>query len=400
MRARGAADIACMATRMSRMAIVLLALLATAASHASQANALSLADLLNPPPPPPPAIAPVAEKLTRDPADGVVRGTAILVHAGGWAGHDANAQRLLFEHPGDVFTQRGWRVVSLDYDEGTAGLQDVLSAVGEELARGTSPGPICIYGESAGAQLALVAAARVRSIDCVIGLGTPTDLALYEADAATSTNAQVRLVATRMSSFFGATPEALAPWDPLALATSIRGDVLLIGEADDVYVAAAHAQRFAAARPTTQTVVLDPGDPADPSTAFVHGTVSAAGRAQYDAAIGAFADRLVAASQADRDAAALGCPRVTRTLTETSLASMQSAVECLARRDAEARVPFDRQWRRTNVRLRGEIDAARIWARLRTSTAGRRALAAAAKDRATLAIGLSDRSRITLRLSR
>ncbi len=382
------------------LAALVAVLVAALGAHAAPARALSLADLLDPPPPPPPVIAPVADKLTRDPADGIVRGTVILVHAGGWAGHDANAQRLLFEHPGDVFSERGWRVVSVDYDEGTAGLQDIMSAVGEELARGTSPGPVCLYGESAGGQLALVAAARMRSVDCVIGLGTPTDLALYESDATASANAQVRLIGSRMSSFFGATPEAIAPWDPVALASSIRADVLLVSEADDVFVAAAHAQRFTAARPTTQTVVLDPGDPADPSTAFVHGTVSATGRAQYDAALGSFADRLVAANQADRDATALGCPRVTRTLLETSLASVATAVECLARRDAEARQPFDRQWRRTSIRLRGEVDAARIWARLRTSTAGRRALAAAAKDRASLAIAVSDRSRITLRLSR
>ena len=228
-------------------------------------------------------IPPVAAKLTRDPA-GAVRGTVILVHAGGWAGHDAHAQQILFDQPGDVFLERGWRVVSVDYDEGTAGLQDVLSAVGDELARGTSTGPLCLYGESAGAQLAIVAAARVRSVDCVIGLGAPTDLALYESQGATSDNAQVRLVATRMGTFFGTTPEALGPWNPVALAPSMRADVLLLDEGDDGVVSAENAARFAAARPTTQTVVLESGDPNDPSTKFVHGTVSAAGRAAYDAA--------------------------------------------------------------------------------------------------------------------
>ena len=62
---------------------------------------------------------------------------------------------------------------------GQAGLQDVLDAAGSELARIGDNGPVCIYGESAGAHLALVAAERLRAIDCVIGLGTPTDLPLY-----------------------------------------------------------------------------------------------------------------------------------------------------------------------------------------------------------------------------
>ena len=165
-------------------------------------------------------------------------------------------------------------------------------------------------------------------------------------------------------------------------------------------MSAAHAQRFQMVRPTTQTAVLEPGDPSDPSTKFVHGTVSAAGRATYDATIGAFADRMVAANQAEREAAALGCPRVSRNFTEIGAAGMQSALGCLARRDAESRQPLDSSWRRTSVRVRGEIDAARIWARLRSATGSRRALAAVAAGRATLTVALSDRSRITLRLSR
>jgi acetyl esterase/lipase len=388
-------------TRRSRFAALLAVLLAPLALPAAGAQAqLRLPGLLSPPPPPPPAIAPVADPITRDPLDGNVRGTVVMVHAGGWAGHDANAQRILFEHPGDVFTARGWRVVSIDYDEGTAGLGDVLNAVGEELSRNSGGGPTCIYGESAGAHLALVAAARLTAIDCVIGLGTPTDLALYESDAAVSDNPQVRVIGYQMSRFFGTTADALAPWTPVTLAPSIRADVLLINEADDAFVSAAHTERFKAARPTTQTLVLEAGDPADPSAKFVHGTVSAAGRGAYLSVVGAFADRLTAANQAEKDAAKLGCPSVTRSLRQVGAAKIQAALVCLARRDATARLIYDRRWRRTSTRLRGEINAARIWAQLRRSTAGRRALAAGAKKRAKLAVAVSDRSQVTLRASR
>ncbi len=389
-----------MATRRSRFAALLAVLLAALCLPAAEAHAQrSLGGLLSPPPPPP-AVAPVGDPMTRDPADGDVKGTVVMVHAGGWAGHDTNAQRILFEHPGDVFLARGWRVVSIDYEEGTAGLGDVLNAAGEEVSRDSGSGPVCIYGESAGGHLALVAAARLTAIDCVIGLGAPTDLALYEADAAKSDNPQVRLIGFQMSRFFGTTADALAPWTPVSLARSIRADVLLINEADDVYVSTAHAERFKAARPTTQTLVLAAGDPADASTKFVHGTISAAARGAYVSTLGAIVDRVTAAHQAEKDAAALGCGGVTRSLRQVGTAKVQSALACLARRDATSRNAYSARWRRTSTKLRGEINAARIWARLRTTTAGRRALAAGAKRRAKLAVAVGDRSQVTLRVSR
>ena len=129
-------------------------------------------------PPRPPVPAPI----TADPA-GPARATMVMVHAGGWAGHDARAQELLMRSPGALLRERGWRVVSIDYEAGTEGLRDVLDTVRSELARGTSNGPLCVYGESSGAHLALVAAAQVKEIDCVIGLGAPTDLPEYEATA-------------------------------------------------------------------------------------------------------------------------------------------------------------------------------------------------------------------------
>ena len=390
-----------MAARRSSLIALLAALLVPLCLPAGQAHAQrSLGGLLSPPPPPPPAIPPVGDPLTRDPADGDVKGTVVMVHAGGWAGHDTNAQRILFEQPGDIFTARGWRVVSLDYEEGQAGLGDVLNAVGEEVSRDSGSGPVCIYGESAGAHLALVAAARLSAIDCVIGLGSPTDLALYEADAAKSDNDQVRLIGFQMSRFFGTTADALAPWSPVSLAPSIRADVLLLNEADDVYVSTAHTERFKAARPTTQSLVLERGDPADPSTKFVHGTVSAAARGAYISTIGAFADRLTTANQAEKDAGALGCGGVTRSLRQVGAAKVQAALACLARRDASSRNAYSARWKRTSTRLRGEINAARIWAQLRRSAAGRRALAAGAKRRAKLAVVVSDRSQVTLRAAR
>jgi acetyl esterase/lipase len=233
------------------------------------------------------AVVPVAAPITADPPAGRVRGTMIMVHGGGWAGHDVHAQQVLMETPGRGLLDLGWRVVSVDTKEGEGGLQNVLEAIDGEIARKTSSGPTCLYGESSGAQLALVAAARRRTIDCVVGLGTPTDLPLYESVGPTSSEPRVRQVAAQIKRFFGTTSAELAPWNPVGLARSIRGDVLLLREGDDPIVSPAYATRFQAASPGTKVVELDPG-----STRFVHGTISARGRAQYAAAIAAFVARV------------------------------------------------------------------------------------------------------------
>jgi acetyl esterase/lipase len=240
--------------------------------------------------PPAPARPAVAVPITSDPA-GAARGTMIMIHAGGWAGHDARAQQILMRTPGALLRERGWRVVSIDYEAGTEGLRDVLATVASELARRTSNGPLCLYGESSGAHLALIAAARRGGeIDCVIGLGTPTDLPLYEATAAAGSLHQ-RMVDHEIRKHFGTSAAELAPWDPVSLAPSIKADVLLMREGDDDSVPASQAARFAAAHPQTKTLTLEAGDPADASTHFVHGTISAKGRRDYNAAVASFAAR-------------------------------------------------------------------------------------------------------------
>lgn len=389
---------------LARIALpALLAVVALAAGRAQQADAalpFRLPSLAPKPAPAVPVVPPVADVISADPAAGPARGTVIMVHAGGWAGHDAFAQEQLVKNPGNIFLERGWRVVSIDYEDGTDGLQDVLNAAGAELVRRSGEGPLCIYGESSGAHLALVAAARLRAIDCVIGLGTPTDLALYQAEGSVSEDARIRLVASQISRFFGTTLEQTAPWNLVALAPSIPADVLLMHEADDSVVPPVHSARFQAARPTTQTVELEAGDPADPSTDFMHGTVSAAGRAAYAAAIGSFADRAVAARVAERNAARTGCSQVSRSVAEVGLGGLNSALRCLARKDAGALRAGTAGWQRTSVKMRGEVNAARVWGYLRGTRSGRRALAAAARRRARLQVRTGDRSRVILRATR
>ena len=339
--------------------------------------------------------AAVAAPLSSDPAGRGARGTMILVHGGGWAGHDARAQALLSQRPGSLLLQRGWRVVSIDYNEGADGLQDVLDTAGAELQRASRRGPLCIYGESAGAHLALVAASRLREIDCVIGLGTPTDLALYRSQGADSPDFRVRLVVSQINRLFGTTPAELGPWDLVSLAPAVDADVLLLQEGDDMIVPGLHSTRFQAARPTTQLVALQAGEPADPASRFVHGTISDSGRARYAEAIDTFAGRAVAFRQAERKAARIGCGQAKHSIARIALPALRNALRCLVRRHPRSRPRTTSGWKQTTLKLRGDVSAARIWAHLHTTKSGIRALGAVGENRAKMTLRIGDPSRVT-----
>lgn len=247
----------------------------------------------DPPPERPPAAPPVA----RNPA-GAARGTMLLVHGGAWRGSDPREQTRLLREPGDVFLARSWRIVSVDYRGGNGGLRDVVAAIARQPHR--TGRPLCLYGESAGAHLALLAAARRPSVDCVIGAGAPTDFQAYIADAAAGSNSTHRAVAAVIKQTFGATPKETAMWEPVQVADRIRADVLLVRAAGDPLIPRAQVERFVAARPYTASVELEAGDPANPAQAWVHGPISARARKLLHSRIAAFADRAARRSGAGR----------------------------------------------------------------------------------------------------
>lgn len=129
----------------------------------------------------------------------------------------------------------------------------------------------------------------------------------------------------------------------------------------------------------------------------MHGTISAAGREHYAAAIGSFADRAAAARDSERSAARTGCAQVSRSVAEVGLPGLRSALRCLAREDTASLRAGTGSWQRSSVKMRGEVNAARIWSSLRAIKSGRRALVAAARRRAKVVVRASDRSRVILR---
>ena len=341
--------------------------------------------------------APPAPAKVVVPARAAERGTVVLIHGGGWMGHDVRGRDHLVDEPGAGLVTRGWRVVSIDYEEDRRGLRDVLRAVDRELARTTAHGPLCLYGESAGGHLALVAAARRRRVGCVIALGAPTDLVRYEADAAASSDPDVRALGERMASLFGTTAAELRRWNPVALTPSLRADVLLLHERGDPLITLSQVTRFQRARPTTQSRELQAADPPEKSAMLGHAPVSERGRVRYYTAIGSLLSRAIADRFAERRAARTGCANVRQAMAENRVhPAIGGALRCLARRTARPG-PSASRWRQTRLTMRGELNAARIWACLRETRSGRDALAALARGDATITARRAQRSRVTVR---
>jgi dienelactone hydrolase len=109
-------------------------------------------------------------------ADGVQRGVVLLLHPGGWMPTGSWAAAYM-RPDADRWRARGWRTVNASYRGCGASIDDVVAFVDHIRARMPDDQPLCIVGISAGAQLALLAAARRPvAVDCVVSHSGPTDL--------------------------------------------------------------------------------------------------------------------------------------------------------------------------------------------------------------------------------
>ena len=337
---------------------------------------------------------PVSAPVVASAANGI-RGTIVLVHGGAWRGPDAEQQQRLVRQPGELLVKRGWRVVSVDYKKGQAGLQDVLDTVGHELSQPNGK-LLCLYGESAGAQLALVAAARQPAVDCVIAAGAPTDFQAFLTKTAAALDKGHQYVADSIRAVFGESPQATAPWEPVQLANAMEADVLLLRQADDIFIPPEQVQSFRAVRPATQSAELEAGDTAQPDQIWLHGSLSANGRDRYLSTIAGFADRAVTAHHAGRSASRTRCARANRRLARIGTTRFRRALRCLARRGAHAsRVARSSSARRTTTtQILGEVTPARAWAALRRTRTGRHQLVALGRNRASAGVRIGNPSEL------
>lgn len=228
----------------------------------------------------------VREAITRDVPR--PRGTVVLVHGGGWAGPNQERQWEIDWWPGALFRAAGWSTSAIDYPAGKDGLDSVSQEI--EAARTRTPRrPVCVYGESAGGHLALLAAAAQPRVRCVMTFGAPTDLDRWRDDAAREGRALSTAFYWQTAYPLFGSGEGSYPWQPVRQAHRIKARVLLAGQADDeILPIRGQLEGFAAVHPRTEILVTEAGDPDEPDDRYLHGTISPAGRAALEARLRGF----------------------------------------------------------------------------------------------------------------
>jgi len=114
------------------------------------------------------------------------RGVVIVLHGGGWVdvGH---GQIKELRREASQWLARGWATANLDYRPCEESLDDVLRMHDAIRERVGPDAPIVVVGESAGAQLALILAAkRQRSVGAVVAKAPPTDPVTLATQTATN----------------------------------------------------------------------------------------------------------------------------------------------------------------------------------------------------------------------
>ncbi len=167
--------------------------------------------------------------LSLNPADEAPKGTVLMIHGGGWhGGLGAAADRVMGQYI-ELVRSWGYDVANLGYRGGADSLTDALDAF-DHLRETLGPGePICLYGGSAGAHLALaVAAKRGASVDCVIDFLGPPDLEEWGSRPNSDAGRNLAVEA------FG--EERLAELSPVNNVERLVSPVLVAAAPCDVYI--------------------------------------------------------------------------------------------------------------------------------------------------------------------
>jgi fermentation-respiration switch protein FrsA (DUF1100 family) len=164
-------------------------------------------------------------------------GVVLTVHGGGWKGDlGAGADDVMRSYIDDVRSW-GYGVYNLGYQSGAESLSDTLAAV-RRVSRLNRRRKLCVLGGSAGAHLALIAAAELpKLVDCVVDIGGPPDL--VEPDTQPLSSAVPELAAAA----FGAAN--LRRLSPVRRIKDIVAPVLVVAPDCDHFTSLGRQQRFA-----------------------------------------------------------------------------------------------------------------------------------------------------------
>lgn len=161
-------------------------------------------------------------------------GTVLTLHGGGWRGDlGARADNRLRRWIARL-TDLGYRVANLGYRGQAASLDDALAAF-RVVHKRFGDGPICLWGQSTGAHLSLmVAARRGGAVDCVVDFAGPSYLPDWGVG-----NHHGRRLATRA---FGAW--RLRRISPMLLVGAIEARVLVASARCDGKVGIGQQRKF------------------------------------------------------------------------------------------------------------------------------------------------------------
>jgi acetyl esterase/lipase len=172
--------------------------------------------------------------------------TILLIHGGGWVEGDKSS----FSALAPLFARRKIMAVSMNYRLGPefqwpAQLEDVLSAIDFLREQQIDLSRLALWGVSAGAHLALMAAiARPEQIKCIVTIGAPTDIENLHLDSCQEVFAQKQLQTASPIHFSD------CPLPPT---------LMLHGEKDKT-VPVSHTLDFAKQRSCTEVMIIKDGD--------------------------------------------------------------------------------------------------------------------------------------------
>lgn len=190
------------------------------------------------------------------------KGLVMLIHGGGWRPSNP-VYMALMQPAARIYNDAGWSTRIQAEHGGMQSYIDVMRAA-VTYKKAIRDRPLCLYGQSSGGQIALLAAASLgKVVSCVITDAAPTWLDLPPD---TGDHAYVRSMA---SSAFG--PDSLRPFSPLSYAPQTTAKVFMTYAENDPLIPTWQAQFYAYLKPGTKTVSLPAG-----SVPWVHSKVSKA----------------------------------------------------------------------------------------------------------------------------